>query len=111
MTWMAAPLRSAPAPLRPRERVFAGVPAAPINTLSRVTKDEHIAGAREMFVPLRHPVIGDMLVNGCPVKLLDTMPRIAAPAPSLGQDNQSVYSDMLGYTKQELDALREKGVV
>lgn len=89
----------------------AGVPAAPINTLSRVTKDEHIAGAREMFVPLRHPVIGDMLVNGCPVKLLDTMPRIAAPAPSLGQDNQSVYSDMLGYTKQELDALREKGVV
>lgn len=89
----------------------AGVPAAPINTISRVTKDEHIAKAREMFVPLPHPVIGEMMVNGCPVKLLDTMPRISRPAPALGQDNEEIYSGLLGYSRQQLEELSGKGVI
>lgn len=88
----------------------AGVPTAPINTISRVVKDEHISKAREMFVPLHHPVIGDMLVNGCPVKLLDTMPKISRPAPALGQDNELVYS-ALGYTDEQLREFKEKGVI
>lgn len=89
----------------------AGVPVAPINTISSVTKDAHIADAREMFVSLPHPVIGDMKVNGCPVKLLDTMPKIARPAPALGQDNEAVYSSVLGYTSEQLTALHEEGVI
>lgn len=89
----------------------AGVPASPINTISRLTKDEHIAGAREMFVPLPHPVIGDMLVNGCPVKLLDTGAQIAQPAPSLGQNNQDIYSGLLGYSAEQIEELKNNGVI
>lgn len=55
----------------------AGVPAAPINDLNRVTTDPHIAVAREMIVPIKHPVIGDMKVNGNPIKLLDTKAEIS----------------------------------
>lgn len=89
----------------------AGVPAAPINTVSRVTKDKHIAEAREMFVSLPHPVIGEMKVNGCPVKLMDTMPEILKPAPALGQDNSCVYCSMLGYSEEELNEFEMKGVI
>ncbi len=88
-----------------------GVPAAPINDLERVTTDPHIAVAREMIVPIKHPVIGDMKVNGNPVKLLDTGAEISRPAPTLGQDNEAVFSHLLGFGKEELDRLAEEGII
>ena len=89
----------------------AGVPASPINDLKRVTTDPHIAGAREMFVPLHHPVIGDMKVNGNPVKLMDTKADISRPAPELGQDNTAIYGELLGLTEADLAALKEQQVI
>ena len=74
----------------------AGVPVAPINMLADVVNDDHIANAREMFVHLQHPVIGDMIVPGNPVKLMDTKPEITKCAPDLGQDNKEIYEGVLG---------------
>ena len=89
----------------------AGVPAAPINDLRRVTEDDSIANVREMFVPLHHPVIGDMRVNGNPVKLLDTKSEIKRPAPELGQDNEEIYGSLLGLDKATLDNYRENKII
>lgn len=89
----------------------AGVPAAPINDLYRITTDPHIAQAREMFVPLHHPVIGDMKVNGNPVKLMDTKADISVPAPNLGQDNGVVYKEFLGIDENALAVLAEKKII
>ena len=89
----------------------AGVPVSPINNLARVTSDPHIAEDREMFVPIQHPEIGPMRLNGNPVKLLDTMPKITRPAPGLGQDNDIVYGELLGLSPETMDALREKKVI
>ena len=89
----------------------AGVPVAPINMLGDVVKDEHIAGAREMFVHMHHPVIGDMTVPGNPVKLLDTKPNITRCAPNLGQDNKAVYGEMLGMTEGDLETLKAHNVI
>lgn len=89
----------------------AGVPAAPINDMRRVTSDDSIANVREMFVPLHHPVIGDMRVNGNPVKLLDMMPQITRHAPELGQDNEAVYGELLGLDAAALNKYREKHVI
>ena len=89
----------------------AGVPAAPINDLQRVTEDDHIANVREMFVPLHHPIIGDMKVNGNPVKLLDTKADISRPAPALGQDNGEVYKSLLGFDESFLEKLKEDRII
>ncbi len=89
----------------------AGVPAAPINDYSRLTTCEHIAGAREMFPEIEHPIIGKMKVNGNPVKLLDTMPEIVSPAPALGQHNEEVYGELLGFDSAKIAALKEAGVL
>lgn len=89
----------------------AGVPAAPINDMRRVTSDDSIANVREMFVPLHHPVIGDMRVNGNPVKLLDMMPQITRHAPELGQDSEAVYGELLGLDAAALNEYREKYVI
>lgn len=88
-----------------------GVPAAPINGLKRVTEDEHIAEAREMFVSLPHPVIGDMKVNGNPVKLMDTKVQISRPAPALGQDTEDVLSALLGLNDAEIEELKTNNYI
>ncbi|NLM60512.1 MAG: CoA transferase, partial [Clostridiales bacterium] len=88
-----------------------GVPAAPIYTLKDIVEDEHIANAREMFVEVNHPVIGDMKLNGNPVKLLDMMPSIRKPSPTLGQHNRDVYVGMLGLTEEEYQSLIDEGVI
>ena len=89
----------------------AGVPASPINDLPRLTNDEHIAAAREMFVTLPHPVIGDMKVNGNPVKLMETKADISQPAPELGQHNKEIYGELLGLDEATLVTLQRNKVI
>lgn len=89
----------------------AGVPAGPVYDLSQIVKDAHIAGAREMFPTMHHPVIGDMPVNGDAIKMTDTNPEIIKPSPLLGEDNSSIYQEFLGLSKCELKRLSEEGVI
>ena len=88
-----------------------GVPASPINDLYQVSHDPHIVEDREMFIPVKHPVIGDMRVNGNPVKLLDMMPEVRTCAPALGQHNEEIYGQLLGMDKAQLEALEEDRVI
>lgn len=87
-----------------------GIPAGPLYNVKQITEDEHIAGAREMFIEIEHPVIGKMKVNGNPVKLMDMMPRINCPAPTLGQHNNEIL-EKLGYVPEQIETLRKKGVI
>ncbi len=89
----------------------AGIPAGPIYDVRQITEDEHISDDREMFIDIEHPVIGPMKVNGNPIKLMDMKPRINRPAPTLGQDNVSIYRDVLDYSEDEIKHLKEKAVI
>ena len=93
------------------EKVLAkGIPAAPIFNVKQITEDEHIAKAREMFIEIDHPTIGRMKVNGSPIKLMDMMPRINCPAPTLGQHNEEILEG-LGYTAEQIADFKERGVI
>ena len=87
-----------------------GIPASPIYDLKQIVEDEHIAGAREMFVKLTHPVIGEMTVNGSPIKMLGTKEKIRKPAPLLGEDNERIMKEMIGMSDEEMEELRKDGV-
>lgn len=89
----------------------SGCPAAPINTIDRVVTDPHIAGAREMFVEVEHPVAGKLRIAGNPVKLSECGFEVRNPAPLLGQDNAEVYGQLFGFSADELQALAEEGVI
>ena len=89
----------------------AGVPAAPINDLYQISHDPHVVEDRQMFIPVKHPVIGDMRVNGNPVKLLDMMPEVVTCAPALGQHNEEIYGQLLGLDKEQLETLAEDHVI
>lgn len=89
----------------------AGVPAAPIYGMRDLVKNEHIAGAREMFVDVVHPVIGEMKVVGDAVKLMDTPAEVRWPACSLGQCNEEIYKGFFGLSDAKYQELKAKGAI
>ena len=88
-----------------------GIPAGPIYDVAQIVADDHIANVREMFVEIDHPVIGKMRVNGNPIKLLETMPTVRYPGPTLGQHNREIFGDWLGYSQAELLAFQQNGII
>ena len=89
----------------------AGIPAAPIYNIAQVSEDPHIAGAREMFVQTEHPKAGPIKLTGSHIKLSDTKPAIRTPSPSLGQHNEEILAGMIGLTAQEIQELKDGGVI
>ena len=88
----------------------AGVPAGPINTIEQVTKDPHIAGAREMFVEIEHPVAGKMRITGNQIKMNETPVQFRAAAPLLGQHTQEILAEVLNIDAAEYERLAAEGV-
>lgn len=88
-----------------------GIPAGPIYDLKDIVHDEHIAGAREMIVKTHHPVMGDIILNGNPVKLMDTMPEIYKPSPTLGEDTAKILNKYLDIPVDEVEKLKKELIV
>ncbi len=65
---------------------------------------------RQMAVELDHPQAGKVTQAGVAVKLSDTPGSIRSFAPSIGQHTQEVLGS-LGYSTDQIAALREKRVV
>ena len=89
----------------------AGIPSAPINTIDRVTQDPHIAGAREMFVHIEHPVAGKITMTGNQVKFTHNKATIRMPAPTLGQHNYEVLKERLNYSDEKIEQLIRSGIL
>lgn len=87
-----------------------GCPVAPYNTTKEVLDSEQM-GARGFFVEIEHPETGKSKCPSAPYKFSKTPWKAGRPAPFLGQHNEEVYCQRLGYSKQELIQLREAGVI
>lgn len=87
-----------------------GIPAGPIYDVSQILDDPQVK-AREMFIPMEHPTLGSITVNGCAVKLEDTKPSVRTPAPALGEHCEEILTDYLGLSPEEITQLREKSVL
>ena len=67
--------------------------------------------AREYFAEVEHPVTGKATYPGAPFKMGQTSWAVKSPAPLLGQHNEEVYSERLGYSKEDLVKMREAAVI
>jgi len=86
------------------------IASAPINSPEDLLKNVQLK-AREYFVEVDHPETGKVTYPGAPFKMSETSWKIRQPAPLLGQHNEEIYCDLLGYTKEELVKLREGGII
>ena len=87
-----------------------GVACAPVQSLDEVMEDPQFK-AREMLVDIGHPILGQMKMMGIVPKLSRTPGSVRSAGPSLGQHNPEVYSKLLGYTDNDLNALKQEGVI
>lgn len=88
-----------------------GIPSSPINTIDRIVTDEQIAVARNMFPVQRHPIAGDITLTNNAIKLTESDSNPDKPAPTLGQDNNYVLKELLGYTDDDVEMFKSENVI
>ena len=87
-----------------------GVPCGPINAMDKVVNHPQVQ-AREMITQVVHQITGAVEVPGIPIKLSETPGSVNAPAPSLGEHTTAVLTELLGMRLDEVERLRQEGVV
>jgi crotonobetainyl-CoA:carnitine CoA-transferase CaiB-like acyl-CoA transferase len=88
----------------------ARVPCAKVKNPEDLTADEQIM-ARNMLIDLDYPGIGKIPTPGIPIKLSDMNDTVFYPAPQLGENNEDIYSSLLGKTKSDLKKMRNEGTI
>ncbi|MFA5374955.1 MAG: CoA transferase [Dehalococcoidia bacterium] len=67
--------------------------------------------ARGFFGDVEHPVMGKVKCPTAPYHFSETPHRFHHPAPMLGEHNEEIFVDRLGYSKEDIVRLREAGVI
>ncbi|HLH24331.1 MAG TPA: CoA transferase [Chloroflexota bacterium] len=93
-----------------RQLQAAGVPCGAVQTGEDLCRDPQYA-ARGSIVAVEHPTRGRMALADVPVRF--AAGRLAPPrrAPLLGEHNEYVFCDVLGYSAEQLAAWQAAGVV
>ena len=90
--------------------VEAKIPCAPVNSIVEISQDEHIAGARDMFPTLNQKGIGEFRVTNVPVRFHKSGLAPLTSSPDVGEHNEEILMG-IGRTKEEIEKLREDGVI
>jgi formyl-CoA transferase len=104
--WTAPQQRAAVA----RVVAAAGVPSAPVRTISEVGTDPHIferGVVRDVEVPER----GAVKVLGTPIKLSRSSERAITAPPAIGQDTDTILRQLIDLGEAEIRELRRAGVI
>jgi len=88
----------------------AGIPFGPVADVAEVLGSPQIA-AREMLIEIEHPTLGPLVVTGLPVKLSATPGSVRKAPPMIGEDNDRIYRDVLGFSPAEIAELRASGAI
>ena len=88
----------------------AAIPCGPVNDVPASLEVPQIK-AREMLVEVDYPGSGKVPMPGVTVKLSRTPGKIAKRASFVGEDNESIYCNLLGYRPEDLKEFKEANVI
>jgi len=91
----------------------AGVPSAEVRDPSTATRDPRVIKRGET-VPLGHPKYGaveDVYGMGMPITFSGSNVGFDRPPPELGEHNDKVYGQILGYSSERIAELRTQKVI
>ena len=84
--------------------------SAPLHNEMEALADEQLA-ARGWFREIEMPTVGTHRYPGYLFRMERTPDDVQLPPPLLGEHNEEVYLDLLGYSREQYDALVAKGLV
>ena len=73
--------------------------------------EDPIIRHRNMLVEIEQPEAGKVAIAGSPIHLSETPGTIYAHAPLLGEHNEEIYREVLGYSSEELSYMRGNGII
>jgi crotonobetainyl-CoA:carnitine CoA-transferase CaiB-like acyl-CoA transferase len=86
------------------------IPCAPVRDLGEVMNDPHLH-ARGSLRQVEHPVLGDVILPTGAMRYGGAEPPPLVPSKELGADNEHVFCDWLGLSRDEFAAMQKDGVV
>ena len=89
----------------------AGVPCAPVLRPPERCDGHAAHDSWGLWPSVHHTKHGQVRVDGLPVHLSRTDWRLGRGGPVLGEDNERVFSEVLGLTSAEIGRLRADGVI
>lgn len=87
-----------------------GIACGPVNNIEQVANDPQIA-VRDMIINIDHPKSGKLKVVNTPFKFSKTPCRVQRGAPDLGEHTEEILRGLLRMNKQDVDRLKESGIV
>ncbi|WP_198968771.1 CaiB/BaiF CoA transferase family protein [Xylophilus sp. ASV27] len=89
-----------------------GIPAAAVRSPLEVLQDP-VLHQRGAVVRLEHPGLADVdaMGMGLPIKFSETPVQFDQPAQELGASNDEVYRGLLNLSQEQLQQLRDQGVI
>ena len=88
----------------------AGVPASPILELEERNEHPHFA-ARGLSLQHEFEDFDPCRIYATPWLLSETPAALTRKTPALGENNDYVYRDLLGLAEDEIERLKEEGVL
>jgi len=88
----------------------AGLPCGPINSIPEVFQHPQIE-ARGLVQEVDHPQTGKVSLTGFPYKLSRTPVELRLAPPGLGEHNQEILVDLLGYSEDQVKRFKAEGVI
>jgi len=85
------------------------IPVGPILSMKEIFEDEGLF-ATGTLVKVDHPVRGDYISVGCPIKFSDSSVEVKR-SPLLGEHTLEILSDVLGFNGEELENIIASGAV
>jgi crotonobetainyl-CoA:carnitine CoA-transferase CaiB-like acyl-CoA transferase len=87
-----------------------GIPAHRVSDTYDIAADPQLAH-RGSIVKIAHPIAGETVVDASRFVMSETPARYQRHAPRFGEDNQKVLADILGYSAERIEALRQSGAL
>jgi crotonobetainyl-CoA:carnitine CoA-transferase CaiB-like acyl-CoA transferase len=93
------------------DRLLAqGLPVGPVQNAREIFECPH-ARRRGALIEVEDPVAGRVKLVAPPIKMSGQMEPIARPAPRLGEHNEQILCELLGYAPEQVEELRASGVL
>jgi benzylsuccinate CoA-transferase BbsE subunit len=94
-----------------RKAVDHAIMLCPVNMANDILEDAHL-NARGYWIPVDHDELGDKIPYPGPPAKMDKMPwRIQRRAPLIGEHNEEIFIGELGFSKEQLTALKTRGII
>ena len=81
-----------------------------VNAVDDLPDDPQVR-ANDYVVDFQHPRFGPTQVIGLPVQLSETPGSIRLPAPEFGEHTEQILTEMLGYSWEQVAALKDREVI